>query len=317
VTISPAPTTSTAPTTRRLALATGLTYQLREWATAATDLTIVLVHGFLDLGAAWDEVAAALAPRAHVVAPDLRGHGDSDRVGPGGYYHFPDYVADLDDVIAQVARRELIVVGHSMGGSVAGYWAGVRPRRPRALALLEGLGPPDTDVHPAVPDPPEPAAGAAGVDLAARTAAWIDAWRAARATPGRVLASLDDTIARLRRHDPRLTDDRARHLAEAGTRVDADGQRRWKHDPLHLTTGPYPFRLAVAARYWRRVECPVLCVDGDASTLNLAEAERARRRACFADVRHEVVADAGHMLQRHQPAAIAALLLGLVDATAR
>jgi len=56
----------------------------------------VLVHGFLDLGYTWHEVAATLATRAHVIAPDLRGHGDSDWLGAGGYYHFFDYIPELD-----------------------------------------------------------------------------------------------------------------------------------------------------------------------------------------------------------------------------
>jgi len=42
-----------------------------------------------------------LATRAHVIAPDLRGHGDTDWIGAGGYYHFLDYVADLDELIAR------------------------------------------------------------------------------------------------------------------------------------------------------------------------------------------------------------------------
>ena len=48
-------------------------------------------------------VAERLAPHGLVIAPDLRGHGDSDQVGPGGYYYFADYVADLDDAIVRGA----------------------------------------------------------------------------------------------------------------------------------------------------------------------------------------------------------------------
>src|ERR1043165_1345573 len=133
---------------RKLLLSTGLTYHVLEWGTeTAGDLTFVLLHGFADIGAMWSEVADRIAPHGHVMAPDLRGHGDSDWVGPGGYYYFMDYVADLDDVIAQLARRRVVVVGHSMGGSVSSYWAGTRPDRLIGLALLEGLGPGDMSEH--------------------------------------------------------------------------------------------------------------------------------------------------------------------------
>src|SRR5512132_2504317 len=127
---------------RKIPLATGLTYHVLEW-DGPGELTFVLVHGFADLGYMWTAVAERLAPHGHVIAPDLRGHGDSDWIGPGGYYHFMDYVADLDDVIRQLARPRVVLVGHSMGGSVASYYAGTRPERVAALALLEGLGPPD------------------------------------------------------------------------------------------------------------------------------------------------------------------------------
>jgi pimeloyl-ACP methyl ester carboxylesterase len=253
----------------------------------------VLVHGFLDLAFGWHEVADRLATRAHVIAPDLRGHGDSDWVGAGGYYHFLDYIADLDEVIARTARQRLVLVGHSMGGSVASYWAGTRPTRLSGLALLEGLGPPDQSE----------------VDLPGRTVQWIDAWRKARAKH-KPMRSIDEAAARLRKHDALLGEDLARKLAVAGTRAIDDGFA-FKHDPLHLTMGPYPFRRDNAAQYWKRVTCPVLVVDGAATMMNLPEAERATRRSHFANHRHVVLAGAGHMMQRHQPEAIAKLLLEL------
>src|SRR5258705_12502558 len=89
---------------RKLPVSTGLTYNILEWgAETAGDLTFVLLHGFADIGAMWSEVAERIAPHGHVVAPDLRGHGDSDWIGPGGYYYFMDYLADIDDLISQLA----------------------------------------------------------------------------------------------------------------------------------------------------------------------------------------------------------------------
>lgn len=277
---------------RRLPLATGLTYHVLEW-DGPGEVSFVLVHGFADLGYMWRDVAERLAPHGHVIAPDLRGHGDSDPAGPGGYYHFMDYIADLDDVIAQLARRRVVLVGHSMGGSVSSYYTGTRPERVAALALLEGLGPPDLSE----------------LDGPDRTRAWIDAWRGARARP-RPMPDLDDAVRRLRRHDERLGAELAHRLAEVGTRP-VDGGLVWKLDPLHRTVGPYPFRLAVAIRYWQRITCPVLFVDGADSRTNLPLAERARRREHFASHRHVTVADSGHAIPRHQPARVAELLVEL------
>jgi pimeloyl-ACP methyl ester carboxylesterase len=277
---------------RKLPLATGLTYSVLEW-DGPGDLTFVLVHGFSDLGHMWHPVAEQLAQHGHVIAPDLRGHGDSDWVGPGGYYYFMDYVADLDDVIHQLARRRVILVGHSMGGSVCSYYTGTRPERPAGLMLLEGLGPPDM----------------ADADGPLRTATWIDAWRTARAKV-RPMATLDDAVRRLKKHDDRLDDALARRLAELGTRP-VDGGLAWKHDPLHTTFGPFAFRLQVAIKYWQRITCPVTIVDGADSRLTLPAPERERRRAYFANHRHVVVAGAGHAIPRHQPARVAELILEL------
>jgi pimeloyl-ACP methyl ester carboxylesterase len=139
---------------------------------------------------------------------------------------------------------------------------------------------------------------------------WIDAWRTAR-TKVRPMPSLDEAVRRLKQHDDRLDDGLARRLAEAGTRATAGGLI-WKHDPLHRTFGPHAFRLEVAIKYWQRITCPVVIVDGADSRLNLPADERARRRAQFANHRHVVVADAGHAIPRHQPARVAELILELV-----
>ncbi|MEJ7599883.1 MAG: alpha/beta hydrolase [Kofleriaceae bacterium] len=277
----------------RIELASGLGYAVREWdGPGPGTTTFVLVHGYTDLGFGWTEVATRLADHGHVIAPDLRGHGESDWIGPGGYYHFFDYVADLDDVIRQLARPRVILVGHSMGGSISGYYAGTRPERLAGLVLVEGLGPPDL----------------AGSDGPTRTAAWIDAWRTARAKV-KPMPSLDEAIRRLKRHDDLLDDALAARLAEAGTRS-VPGGLVWKHDPLHATFGPYPYRLDTARRYWERITCPVICVDGTRSRLNLSAEERASRRASFKHCRH-VELDAGHSVQRHQPAQLAELVLSL------
>ena len=267
-----------------------------EW-DGGTDTTFVLVHGFTDLAFGWCQVAPLLAEHGHVIAPDLRGHGDTEWIGAGGYYHFLDYVADLDDVIRQTARPRVVLVGHSMGGSICSYYAGTRPERLSALALVEGLGPPDL----------------AGSDGPSRTAGWIDSWRGARQR-AKTMPSLDEAVRRLRRADELLDEPLAHRLAAAGTRA-VDGGFTWKHDPLHATFGPYPYRLDIAKRYWERVTCPVLCIDGTNSRMNLPESERAARRACFANVRH-LMLDAGHSVQRHQPALLAEAIVGLSTAAA-
>ena len=281
------------PHERQIELATGLRYHVREWGDADdADQTVILVHGFLDSSATWCPIAdAGLAAGRHLVAPDMRGHGDSDRIGAGGYYYFADYLADLDALLECFPDRRIALVGHSMGGSVCAYFTGTYPQRVEKLALLEGMGPPESSKS-----------------APARIANWIAAWRKIRESTARTYADLAEAAARLRKHDPLLPEELALELAAVGTKKLQDGRLIFKHDRLHATMGPYPFRFEVAAEFWSSIECPVLALEGGESIFRQLGAEAERRYAHIANVRREVVPGAAHMMQRHQPEAIAALL---------
>jgi pimeloyl-ACP methyl ester carboxylesterase len=285
--------TALEPVSRRVDLETGLGYQILEWGEARDDAhTVVLLHGFLDLAWGWEEtVKSGLAGRYHVLAPDLRGHGDSDRVGPGGYYHFADYVADVASLVDLLASPRVSLVGHSMGGSVASYYTGTCPERVYRLALLEGLGPPE-DTLP----PPE------------RMSHWIAGWKKSLEREPRRYASVEEAAERLRTNDVGLSVELSLRLAERGTERLSDGTRRFKHDPVHLTRGPYPFRVEVAQTFWGRIRCPVLAIDGSESAFAGRLIDARKRLGHFASVERRTLPGAGHMMQRHRPAELAKLL---------
>jgi pimeloyl-ACP methyl ester carboxylesterase len=274
------------PLSRRVTVDSGLDLHVLEWGSERPELehTVVLVHGFLDLAWGWEDlVLAGLAERFHVIAFDQRGHGDSDRIGPGGYYHFMDYVADLASLLERVGRQQISLVGHSMGGTVVSYYAGAFPDRVARLALLEGVGPPED-----------------AADLPERTRHWIRGWAAARNKAPRAYPDLAAAARRLQQQDAKLGAELALRLAERGTRELADGSRAFKHDPLHLTRGPYPFRSSFARSFWERITCPVLLVEASESPFQYLEG-REERLATFRNARTHVIAGAGHMMQRHAP----------------
>jgi pimeloyl-ACP methyl ester carboxylesterase len=275
----------------REVVANGLRHHLLEW-DGGGRTTVLCLHGFLDLSWGFAPLGPSLAAAGyHVVAPDLRGHGDTDRIGAGGYYHFLDYVHDVADLVEQVARERLALVGHSMGGSIAALHAGVFPDRVDRLALLEGIR---------VEEQPAEA-------LPRRAAAWIHEVRRARLRGPRPLPSIEACAARIRQFDPLCPPEVALFLAERGT-VPAPGGRAFKHDPVHVTRGPYPFRLEQSRQYWREVRCPVLLVDGERTELP-PPGDMAERVACFRNARTAVVPRAGHMMIRHEPEEVARLLL--------
>lgn len=286
------------PKSRRLDLKTGLGCHLLEWdeAPERPDHTLILIHGFLDTAWSWvPAVSAGLAERFHVVAPEMRGHGDSDRVGPGGYYHFLDYLADLHEIVGLIGRERVSLVGHSMGGTIAGYYAGAYPGAVDRLALLEGIGPPE----PTTPMPE-------------RIRGWLAGWRRVRGHDRSSYESVAEAAARLRGRDPVMDEALALRLAERATFRGDDGRYRFKHDPLHLSMGPYPFRVDLAQELWREVACPVLLVDGSETSLVLPPEDRARRVGSFRDAREVTLDGAGHMMQRHRPSELAEILLSFL-----
>lgn len=270
----------------------GFRHRILEW-DGGGRCTLLCLHGFLDFAWSWHAVAPHLAAAGlHVVAPDLRGHGDTDRVGPGGYYHFMDHVRDAADVADMVARDRLVVCGHSLGAMIASYYAGSFPERVERLALLDGFGSRD-----------EP------IELGPRRAAdWIHAARNAHGRAAVGYPTLEAAAAQLRELDPRCPPALALFLAEKGTTAGPHG-RVFKHDPLLLVRSPEPFQLAEARVFWGAIRSPTLLVDAAESeyTRRLPDLE-ARLRA-FPGARRVTVRDAGHMLLRHQPAAVARLLV--------
>lgn len=253
---------------------------------------IVCLHGWLDQGAAWASVAQGQPGRW--VALDQRGHGGSAHVGAGGYYHFPDYLADLDALIRHLGGP-VRLVGHSMGGTVASMYAGARPDQVSALVCVEGLGALE------VSDP----------SMLSRTREHLSAL-ASPPTPIRV-RGLDTAAERLMKRHPGLSREHARLLAEHGTAED-EGGLRWAFDPLHMTRAPYPFREDAFAEFLGAITAPTLLIWGEESWYPVPV--QARRAACIQGAR-QVVLPGGHMLPYTAGAALGAVITAFLADQAR
>jgi pimeloyl-ACP methyl ester carboxylesterase len=82
---------------------------------------LLLIHGITSSGATWDPVIPGLAEHAHVIAPDLLGHGDSDK--PRADYSLGSFASSLRDLLEHLGHEHVTVVGHSLGGGVAMQFA--------------------------------------------------------------------------------------------------------------------------------------------------------------------------------------------------
>jgi len=101
--------------------------------------TLVLLHGFAADKTIWLPLAEQLTAHFHVVIPDLPGWGESSR-NPGASYGVPAQAQRLQAFVEALQLQRFVLVGHSMGGAIAGVYAADHPQGVAALALLDSYG---------------------------------------------------------------------------------------------------------------------------------------------------------------------------------
>lgn len=260
---------------------------LCEWGEPGAPLVLCL-HGFLDQGAAWALVAERVAEQGyHFIAPDARGHGRSGHTPLGSDYHFPDYLSDLDALLELLAPDRLHLVGHSMGGTVASLYAGLRPEVVSVLALVEGLGPP----------------AESGADLPGKLRLHLDQLRKLKAH--RVMENATAAAERLRRMTPTLSPDFAQLLAERST-VPVPGGVSWRWDRLHRTRMPAIFSAEGYQATLAQITAPTTAIFGDQSWYRFPDLDE-RAESIPTLTRHTL--SGGHSLHIDAPDALAECLV--------
>lgn len=101
--------------------------------------TIVLLHSFASDKSIWLETAKLLTPHFHLIIPDLPGWGESSRVA-GASYNIDAQAARLHEFVQTLRLRRFVLVGHSMGGAIAGVYASEHPEHVAELALVDAFG---------------------------------------------------------------------------------------------------------------------------------------------------------------------------------
>ncbi|TCV96228.1 pimeloyl-ACP methyl ester carboxylesterase [Luteibacter rhizovicinus] len=101
--------------------------------------TIVLLHGFAARKEVWLESAKEMTNHFHVIIPDLPGWGESSRLTDGNY-NIDAQAARLDAFFSTLNMKGFMLVGHSMGGAIAGVYAAEHPERIASLVLMDSLG---------------------------------------------------------------------------------------------------------------------------------------------------------------------------------
>ena len=110
----------------------------RAFRIAGSGPALLLIHGVGDNSKSWEPVHANLAQRFTVIAPDLLGHGESDK--PHADYSLPAFANGMRDLLAVLGIDRVTVVGHSFGGGVAMQFAYQYPQLVERIVLVSAGG---------------------------------------------------------------------------------------------------------------------------------------------------------------------------------
>jgi pimeloyl-ACP methyl ester carboxylesterase len=217
-----------------------------DWGNEGAPL-LLLLHGGRDHSHSWDWTARELRSRWHVIAPDLRGHGDSSW-SPDGDYSITAFVYDLAQLVHQFEAENVTIVAHSLGGIVALRYAGLYPGLVRRLAVIESVG--------------IRGYSRAAAPVAERMRAAIADRRALSSQSPRRFETLDEALERMRSANAALSDEQARHLTLHATIRNEDGTYSWKFD--HYLRGRPPVDITAEEQkaLWASITCPVLFFHG-------------------------------------------------------
>ncbi|HUI35061.1 MAG TPA: alpha/beta hydrolase [Stellaceae bacterium] len=214
---------------------------------------LLLVHGGRDHCRNWDWVAQALRHDWHVLAPDLRGHGDS-QWSPDGSYSMAAYIYDLAQLIHQQELSPVTIVSHSLGGMITLRYTGIYPENVRKLVAIEGLG-----------VAPRAMIERAKQPIAERMRRWVEEQRDLSGRLARRYPSIDEALKRMQEANRHLSPEQARHLTQHGVNQNEDGTYSWKFDNYVRSDRPYGMTQVETEDLWTRIACPTLLVYGKES----------------------------------------------------
>lgn len=234
-TLARAQAPATPPPEDRFVTVGGLRLHYLDWGNAGAP-PLVLLHGIDRIAHTFDHVAPRFTSRYHVIAMDLRGHGDSGW-DPEGRYLVEDHVGDLERLVRALGLRNLTLWGNSTGGRVVQVFAGLHPELVAAV-IAEDVG----------PERPRSIADA----YARRVKQEENGW-----------ASAEELLVQMRAAAQPLPAAVLEPYVRYGTRRRDDGRLVWKRDP-NLVKG---FVETELWRYVRSIKAPILYVLGGRSTI--------------------------------------------------
>ena len=258
----------------------GLRFQVLEWGDPDAP-AVMLVHGGGVTAHTWDLLALHLAGRYRILAPDIRGHGNSEWPRDGDSDHH-EMTLDLAELLVALGATPAAVLGHSLGGALAMRLALAFPEMVRALGILDFCPEP---IYPGLP--------------AGRI---------------RTFESIDDYVARALKYGDRLPREVA-YAARHELMQRPDGRLMPRHDPRHVMGGPEPTYYPGTPGFdeMRAAGMPILVLWG-ANSFLVTDEKCERLLDCLPDGHRVRIDGAGHQVHLEQPAAFCAGVTGFLDA---
>ena len=247
---------------------------------------LLLVHGGRDHCRNWDWVARRLCRDYHIIAPDLRGHGDSQWM-LGGSYNLPEFVYDIQQLLRQTKLTPVSIIAHSLGGMISLLYSGLYPENVSKLVVIEGMG-----------LTPKRLAETSAKPTADRMHEWIESLREMSGRASRRYPNLEQAFHRMQEANPHLTPEQARHLTVHGINQNEDGTYSWKFDNYVRANPPYGLSPKRVKEIWGRISCPTLLLRGTESWASDPTLDG--RIEFFQNARLANVEKAGHWLHHDQ-----------------
>jgi len=261
-----------------------LRLQYVDWGNPDAPL-LILQHGGRDHARSWDWVAEELRHDWHVIAPDLRGHGDS-AWSQDGNYSLTAYICDFAQLVHSLGHEKVTIIGHSLGGNIVSRYTGLFPDTVAKLVNIEGLGFTARDTSTREKSYSELMRG------------FIERRRAASARIPRRYPTIEAAFARMKEENPYLTDEQARHLTVHGSSRNEDGTYSWKFDFYLNAWNPIDTTYEEIRKVWSAIECPTLLIWGKDSFFPSPGDDG--RLECFQNATLLEYENAGHWLHHDQ-----------------
>ncbi|MGB1683138.1 MAG: alpha/beta fold hydrolase [Arenicellales bacterium] len=198
---------------------------------------VLALHGWLDNAQSFAPMALFLED-VQILALDLPGHGHSQHRPVGARYHLLDYLPAVTEAADALGLAEMVLMGHSLGGAIAGLLAATVPERIHALILLEAIGP--------LSEPEEKAPGRLRDSLLAHANAYGK-------TP-QAIADLD-ALVQLRARVGDMSEASAGLLISRNV-MPLEGRYQWRSDPRLKLPSPLYFSEAQVLKYLKAITVP-------------------------------------------------------------